>query len=46
MSFNVNDILRIGNTINRYIVTVLYGSIPESTLLSRRVYPRPAVTTP
>jgi hypothetical protein len=46
LSCNVNDILDIGNTPIAYIQTVLYCSIPEFSLLSCPVHPRPALTTP
>jgi hypothetical protein len=46
LSFDVNSICNIGNTNTKYMQTVRYGSIPENQLLSSRVYPSPAVTTP
>ena len=46
MSRYVNDLCDTGNTYTEDMQTVLYGSIPEYPLLSCRVYPRPAVTTP
>jgi hypothetical protein len=46
MSCYVNYIRAIGNTHLPYIATVPYCSIPENTLESTQVLPRPSGTIP
>ena len=46
MSCNVKVIWTIGNTLIADRQIVFYDRIPEYPLPSRRVHPRPALTTP
>jgi hypothetical protein len=46
MSFNVNSIDDIGNTLSPYMQIVFHDSIPEYLPLSPSVRPRPAQEAP